>query len=98
MTLQARHESNVFYIKASERKDAKKNSKPEIIEISDESTNPRCRFQGWQHFGFKVTYNCNGLRFKSSTEVICQVSFHRKQKQMTNKSDEVCYYLSIHMI
>ena len=57
-----------------------KHSKLETIEISDESTNPRCRSQVWQHFGFKVTYNDNGLSFKSSTEVICQTSFNRKQE------------------
>ena len=57
----------------------RKNSKLETIEILDKSTNPRSRSQVWQQFGFKVTYKDNGLRFKSSTEVICQASFYRKQ-------------------
>ena len=57
-----------------------KNSKLETMEISDKSTNPRCRSQVWQHFGFKVSYKDNGLRFKSSSKVICQASFHRKQE------------------
>ena len=52
------------------------NSKLETMEISDKSTNPRSRSQVWQHFGFKD----NGLRFKSSSKVICQASFHRKQE------------------
>ena len=64
--------------------DAKK-SKLEIIEISDKSTNTRRRSQVWQHFGFKVTYKDNGLRFKSSTEMICQALFHRKQETEDKK-------------
>ena len=57
-----------------------KNSELETMEISDKSTNPRCRSQVWQHFGFKVTYKDNGLHFKSLSKVICQASFHRKQE------------------
>ena len=69
----------------------RKKSKLEIIEISDKTTNPRCRSQVWQHFHFKVTYKVNGLRFKSSTEFICQTSFHRKQEtEDKKKSVEVC--------
>ena len=44
------------------------NSKLETMEISDKSTNPRCRSQAWQHFGFKVTYKDSGLSFKSSSK------------------------------
>ena len=82
----------------------KRNSKLETIEISDKSTNPRCQSQVWQHFGFKVTYKDNGLRFKSSPKVICQASFHRKQ-ETGNKTNPmryvivtICYYLPPHMI
>ena len=31
-------------------------------------------------FWITVTYNGNGLRFQSFTEVICQESFHLKQE------------------
>ena len=54
-------------------KGCENNSKHETIEISDESSNPRCRSQVWNHFGYKVTYSNNGLRSKSSTEVICKL-------------------------
>ena len=74
------HASNIFN-KASEKNNGcVKHSKLETIEMSDESTNPRCRSQVWQHFLFKVTYNDNGLSYQSSTEVICQTSFNRKQE------------------
>ena len=63
----------------------RKQSKLEIIKISDKSTNIRCRSQVCEHFGFKVTYKDNGLRFKSSTEVICQELFHPKQETEDKK-------------
>ena len=82
MISQARHARDIFNM-ASEKKtmDAKKILNLKLLKYHTKvPTLARCRSQVWQHFGFKVTYNDNGLRFKSSTEVICQASFHRKQE------------------
>ena len=81
MTSQARDVREYNNMSSLQKKTmVQKNSKLETMAISDKSTNPRCRSQVWQHFGFKVTYKDNGLRFKSLSKVICQASFHRKQE------------------
>ena len=43
------------------------------VEISDETSNARCRSHVWTHFGFKITYSEKGVRIKSSSEVICRL-------------------------
>ena len=81
MTSQARYvQVNNNMSSLQKKNNGAKNSELETMEISDKSTNPRCRSQVWQHFGFKVTYKDNGLHFKSLSKVICQASFHRKQE------------------
>ena len=54
MTSQARSNNMSSLQKKTMELNGAKNSKLENMEISDKSrsTNPRCRSQVWQHFGF----------------------------------------------
>ena len=80
----------------------RKKSKLEIIEISDKTTNPRCRSQVWQHFHFKVTYKVNGLSLPLNLFARHHSIANKKQKTKKNQLRyvivTVCYYLPLHMI
>ena len=52
MTSQARSNNMSSLKKKTMELNGAKNSKIENMEISDKSTNARCRSQVWQHFGF----------------------------------------------